>query len=281
VGLFLSTTKRILGVVTSLRPGGNSEMLTRVALRAAAGRGAGVELVSLRDLRLTFCEGCLSCVYRGGGCKKEDDVFWLYETVSRYDGLILASPTYLLGAPAQVKALIDRGVAALAVLPGRPEIPTGTITVAGLPGWDYFAPPVVNQLGLLLGGRLVGSLTAYAPGPGEVLLDDDLIRRTEELARAVLEDRPVPTPEGVCPVCRLPRGESARQGPCPFCRHDPARPDALHRFSRESLTEFVTDWMLPSRERFLANREDIKRRRVPVLETELPVLRPERLGDPE
>lgn len=275
----MAESKRILGLVASLRRGGNSEFLTRVALRAAAAAGARTDIVFLQDLRLTFCEGCLSCVYRGGKCKKDDDVFWLYKTAGSYDGLVIASPTYLLGAPAQVKALIDRGVAALALMPGCRKLPTATICVAGLPGWNHFARPMVNQLGLLLGGKIVGSLAAYAPGPGEVLLDDEIVRQAEELGRAVVEDRLLPPPEGVCPVCHLPQAEPA-PGPCPFCLHDPARPEEPHRFAKESLARFVTDWMFPSRERYLARRDEIKEAKSRVLEREPDVVRPER-ADPE
>ena len=96
--------KRILGVVASLRPGGNSEMLTRLALETVAARGAETDIVYLRDLRIGFCDGCLSCVFSEGGCHHGDDVTWLFTTANRYDGLIVASPTYLLSAPGQVKA---------------------------------------------------------------------------------------------------------------------------------------------------------------------------------
>lgn len=248
--------KRVLGLVTSLRSGGNSEMLVRVALRAVAERGAQADILCLKDLRVGFCDGCLTCVFREGGCHHRDDVPWLWETAARYDGLIVASPTYLLGAPGQVKTLVDRLVAEMARAPGRPEVPVATICVAGLPGWDYLVRPVVNQLALLLGGKLVGSLMAYAPGPGEVLLDPDLVRRTEELGLAVLEDRSLPPPAGACPICHLPGAPAA--GPCPFCLYDPAHPDRPHRFTKESLTHFLADWMLPSRERFLAHRAEVK-----------------------
>jgi len=261
--------KRILGVVASLRPGGNSEMLTRLALETVAARGAETDIVYLRDLRIGFCDGCLSCVFGEGGCHHGDDVAWLFTTAHRYDGLILASPTYLLSAPGQVKALVDRGVAELARSPGRREIPVGVICVAGLPGWDYLVRPMVNQLGFLLGGKLAGSVLGHAPGPGETLLDEPLLEKVRDLANAVYDDRRLPAPEGVCPVCYLERPVKAEAGggpdspggdslACPFCRHDPSRPDVQHRFTTASLLDFLMSWMLPSRERFLAHRHEVK-----------------------
>ncbi len=271
-----SRKKRVLGIVGSPRKGGNSEMLARVALQAASECGAETDVVYLRDVRVGFCDGCLTCVFRGGQCHHDDDVHWLYETASDYDGLILTSPTYLLGAPGQIKALVDRGVAEYARAPNRREIPVGVACVAGLPGWDYLVLPVVNQLGLLLGGRLVGSVMGYAPGPAEVLLDSELMSRTRQLGSAVFEDRPLPAPEGCCPICHLPRPRAA--GPCPFCLFDPAAPEAPHRFTASSLAHFLVDWMLPSRERFLAHRTEVKQAAARVPSFELGEVRPERTG---
>ncbi len=264
------TPKRILGIVSSMRQGGNSDALARVALRAAAARGAETDIVFLKDLN--FCDGCLNCVFQGGQCHHDDDVHWLYETAAGYDGLILTSCTYLLMAPAQVKTLIDRGVAEFARAPGRAEIPVGVISVAGLPEWDYLVRPMVNQLALLLGGKLAGSLIGYAPGPSETLLDAGLLRQVEELAVAVLEDRALPAPEGVCPVCYLPRPAEIA-GRCPFCHYDPGQP-GLHRFTAASLGHFLLDWMLPSRERFLAHRGEIKAARTALAQFQVNVLKP-------
>lgn len=263
--------KKLLGVVASLRPGGNSEMLTRVALQAAAERGAQTDVVFLGDLRIEFCDGCLSCVFRGQGCKRSDDVAWLYETAAGYDGVIVASPTYILSVPGQVKTLIDRSVAEFTHLAKRHPRPTGTIIVAGLPGWDQLVRPMTNQLGMLLGGRLVGSMMAYAPGPGETLLNGDLVRQARELGVAVLEDHPLPPPEGACPVCHFP---STAPGPCPFCAFDPLTPDAPHRFSPAGLAMHLAEWMLPTRERYLAHRAEVKAAKASLPAFELGRLRP-------
>ncbi len=261
-------------MVASFRPGGNSESLTLVALREAAAHGATTDIVYLGDLRIGFCDGCLSCVFGGGVCRQDDDVHWLYETARGYDGIILASPTYLLGAPGQVKALVDRGVAEFARNPGRPSRPAASICVAGLPGWDYLVRPMVNQLASQLGGRLVGSMVAYAPGPSETLLDEKAVREAKELGLAVLEDRILPPPPGVCPVCHLSRPEP-QVGPCPYCLYDPAHPDKPHRFTDASLMSFLSEWMLPSRERFLAHRGLVKEARAGLGDPgDIPVRRP-------
>lgn len=270
--------KRILAVVASPRPGGNSESLARVALRAVAARGAWTALVFLRELDIRFCDGCLACVFRGGECRQADDIPWLYRTVGDFDGLLLVAPTYLLGVPAQVKAVMDRSAAYFGRTSDRGPVPAGVIAVAGLPGWDYLTLPTLSQLAYLLGGRVVGGVIGYAPGPGETLLDRSLLDRVTELALAVLEERELPPPPGVCPVCYLPRpaGESE---PCPLCLYDPARP-GQHRFTREGLARFALEWMLPSRERFLARRDEVRRAREALLVHEPAVLRPSGPSDP-
>ncbi len=260
--------KRLLGVVASLRRGGNSEALVKVALQAAAERGALVDIIHLEDLRLGFCDGCLACVYKGDGCRKAPDITWLLRTAASYDGVVVASPTYFLGPPAQVKALIDHGVMEFPRLGTRRSRPAGAIAVAGRPGWDLLSLSVTSQLAMLLGGRLVGGFTAYAPGPAEVLLDRETVGRARELGLAVLEDRSLPVEDGVCPVCRLPRDagppeasseSGAGPGPCPFCLYDPSRPEADHRFTAMHLARHLAEWMVPSRERFLARREQVRK----------------------
>jgi len=259
---------RILGVVGSARKGGNSELLTRVALRAAAEKGAATDIVYLADLDPGFCDGCLACVYKGGGCSGAGDSTWLFETAAGYDGVVVAAPTYFLGPPAPLKALIDHGVMEFPRLAERRPKPAGVICAAGLPGWDYLAQTLTSQLAMLLGGRLVGSMTVYAPGPGEALLDEAAVRQAAEIGLAVLEGRALEAPSHVCPVCRLPYDAEPDPspggpppGPCPFCLHDPAHPGSEHRFTLANLAHHLADWMIPSRERFLTLRDSIKQAR--------------------
>ncbi len=271
--------RRILGVVASLRAGGSSEYLTRVALGAAASLGASADIVLLGDLDIRFCRGCLACVY-AGGCRQKDDVEWLYSTAATYDGIILASPVLALGAPGQVKTLVDRGVAQFPRLLGRKARPTATITVYSRPGGVGFARPVINQLGALLGGRLVGGV-AVEVGAGVEALSPEVLARVAALGRAVATDRGLASAPGLCPVCHLPRaGREGEAGPCPFCLHDPAKPDSLgdHRFTPAHLAAHLAEWMLPSRERYLAHRAEVEAARGRVLESELPRISPPPLG---
>jgi len=144
----MTQPQRVLGLVLSLRRGGNSEVLTRTALQAAAAAGAQTDILFFKDLTVKWCDGCLSCVFGGEGCHKDDHAVWLYELVAGYDGLVVAAPTYLLTPAAPVKALIDRAVALGARDGRRAVVRTATIAVAGLRGWEHLAAPVLNQLAI-------------------------------------------------------------------------------------------------------------------------------------
>ena len=71
-----------------------------------------------------------------------------------------------------------------ALPPLRPAI---TVATAGLEGWRGVTLPYLNALVAAFGYQPIDSLTAVAPGPGEVLLDDELLER-------VLRRRPAPGP---------------------------------------------------------------------------------------
>jgi NAD(P)H-dependent FMN reductase len=273
---------QILGLIGSARPWGNSELLVRQVLRGAQGEGAAVQMVRLTSLHLESCTGCMRCVIGGKPCPLDDDVAWLVETIRAADGLVLAAPTYFLGPAAVIKLVLDR----LLMVAGRvdeelpPRRPAVTIATAGLEGWRGVTLPYLNALVTAFGYQPIDSLTALAPGPGEVLLDDALLDRLlgagQCLGRGELE--PAPVPSNVCPVCRCDafvlRGERAI---CPICaleasvvsddagitlRFDPID-GTEHRWTPEGLRKHMIEWVMATGPRFVAKRAEIKERRLP------------------
>ena len=164
---------RILGLVGSARPWGNSEVLVRQALRGAEAEGAETCLVRLTSLRIEPCTGCMRCVIAGDPCPLDDDMAWLVDAIQEAGGLVLAAPTYWLGPAAQIKLVLDR----LLMVTGRVHEPLPcprpavTVATAGLDGWRGIALPFLNALVAALGYVPIESLVAVAPGPGEVLLN--------------------------------------------------------------------------------------------------------------
>ncbi len=98
---------RVLGIMGSPRPGGNTDLLLDAALKGAEGQGARVEKVMVDRLNISPCRehyGCLD----DGLCVIRDDMDALYPRLLESDCVLVASPIFFYGLTAQLKALIDR-----------------------------------------------------------------------------------------------------------------------------------------------------------------------------
>ncbi len=98
----------VLGISTSPRLNGNSDLLLRRALEGAESAGARVEYVRLCDLKIGPCIECNTC-YTTGMCQVKDDYQQLLQKMLAADRLILATPVFFGSVCAQAKMLIDRG----------------------------------------------------------------------------------------------------------------------------------------------------------------------------
>jgi len=98
----------MLGISTSPRKGGNSDLLLRQALAGAESAGARVECLRLCDFDIGLCTEC-NCCYSSGICRLEDDYQQVLEKMLHTDRLILATPIFFMAVCAQAKILIDRG----------------------------------------------------------------------------------------------------------------------------------------------------------------------------
>ena len=56
---------KILGILGSSRPGGNTEILLDIALEKARSQDGEASKVILRDLTIGPCDGCNSCFSTG------------------------------------------------------------------------------------------------------------------------------------------------------------------------------------------------------------------------
>ncbi|MGB2808817.1 MAG: flavodoxin family protein [Sedimentisphaerales bacterium] len=98
---------KVLGISTSPRVDGNSDLLLRQALAGAESTGAEIEYIRLSDLNIAPCIECNSC-YKSGACVVEDDYQMLSSKMLESDRLIFATPIFFMTVCAQAKALIDR-----------------------------------------------------------------------------------------------------------------------------------------------------------------------------
>ncbi len=98
----------ILGISTSPRRNGNSDLLLKKTLEGAESAGGTVEYLNLNDYKINPCIECNSC-YKTGRCIAKDDYHQVLEKLLRTDRLIFATPVFFMSVCAQAKALIDRG----------------------------------------------------------------------------------------------------------------------------------------------------------------------------
>lgn len=99
---------KLLGISTSPRREGNSDLLLREALAAAERAGATVEYLRLCDYRIEGCSECYACSEQDA-CPMTDDYQTLLDKMLDVDRLVLATPVFFMAVSAQAKLLIDRG----------------------------------------------------------------------------------------------------------------------------------------------------------------------------
>ncbi|OHB55177.1 MAG: hypothetical protein A2173_00245 [Planctomycetes bacterium RBG_13_44_8b] len=99
---------KLLGISTSPRLKGNSDLLLREALAGAEAAGARIEYLRLCDMKIGPCIEC-NCCYKTGKCKIEDDYQTVLDKILDADRLIFATPVFFMTVCSQAKMLIDRG----------------------------------------------------------------------------------------------------------------------------------------------------------------------------
>jgi multimeric flavodoxin WrbA len=99
---------KIVAVLGSPRPQGNSSTLARAFLKAAEERGAEVTEYLLNPLDFQGCQGCGACKTKRDTCILEDDLAPVLNAVKEADLLVLASPVYFGDLSGQMKCFFDR-----------------------------------------------------------------------------------------------------------------------------------------------------------------------------
>jgi multimeric flavodoxin WrbA len=271
----------VLGIIGSARKLGNGEVLVKEALMAAQAEGATVRAIRLPDYRLLPCKGCLACVLKGDPCRLDDDMHALWEQLHWADGFILSAPTYFLGPAGIIKLLIDRLFEYSLALGQVRRRPAALILTAGLREWDPFSMPMLTMLAGVLQLDVVGKLTAYRPGPAEVLLDEDTMKLAADLGRQVGKHQvsakpPAAKPKATstqCPQCGNPliqvvkgnavecalcqaHGQLLVDGKTVTIKWDPAKGE--NRWSPAALAKHFSEWVLRTGPVFQKHRDRVE-----------------------
>jgi multimeric flavodoxin WrbA len=101
---------KIVGIVGSPRKGGNTEDITRIALKEIETEGIETELISLAGKKIEGCRGCDSCHKPENThiCVIKDDFEPIYQKMAKAEGFILSTPVYFGSATPQMSAFISR-----------------------------------------------------------------------------------------------------------------------------------------------------------------------------
>jgi multimeric flavodoxin WrbA len=97
---------KIIAICGSPRKG-NTEFILKRILTKAEELGARTELILLREKRIEFCNGCLSCDSTGE-CNIRDDMQIIYPKLEEADLIIFGSPNYFNNMSGMMKNFIDR-----------------------------------------------------------------------------------------------------------------------------------------------------------------------------
>jgi multimeric flavodoxin WrbA len=98
---------KVIGIIGSPRPKGNTEYLVKEALEVLKKEGIEVEMIKLGEKNAAPCETCNACSELLT-CKIEDDFQEIFEKMEEADGIVVGSPVYFGSASPQTMALLDR-----------------------------------------------------------------------------------------------------------------------------------------------------------------------------
>jgi multimeric flavodoxin WrbA len=98
---------KVVGIVGSTRKGGNTEILTQIALDEIHTQGLETELIGLAGKKIEPCDGCRHCA-ETGKCHIKDDFDSVFTKMKEAEGIILSTPVYYGAATPQIASLISR-----------------------------------------------------------------------------------------------------------------------------------------------------------------------------
>lgn len=99
--------KNVVVISTSLRQGGNSDLLADYFIQGASESGHQIEKISLTEKEIHFCKGCLVC-QKTQSCIIQDDANAIVAKIKEADVVVFATPVYFYEMSGQMKTLLDR-----------------------------------------------------------------------------------------------------------------------------------------------------------------------------
>ena len=262
--------KKLLGILASPRKLGNSEIVVKEISRLLP-EPHELSLLRLSDFDIKPCLGCYQCLFRPEGCVLKDDFAIVAEALAAADAWILAVPTYVLGANASLKRLLDRGLGFYHRGRELWKKPAVGIAIAGMEGKEGHTKLEVDSALRLLMAEVKASVILYGALPGEVLIPQENRGTLARLAAALFGE-PIPEAGPRCPMCGGDtfRFMDERTVRCMVCSNagtfsfSGGKPVFGIESSGHDL--FLTEadavthkaWLASMKERFIAHKDEIK-----------------------
>lgn len=86
---------------------GNTGILINACVDVFKQEGVDTEVINLGEIALKPCTGCMTCS-RIGTCPVDDDVAGIQKKMLAADGLVYASPNYMMNVSGHMKMFMDR-----------------------------------------------------------------------------------------------------------------------------------------------------------------------------
>ena len=191
--------KKILGIIGSPRKPGNCEIMIKAVSRNIPEEHE-LRLLRLADFDLRPCKGCYRCLFKEKKCILKDDINLIIDAITWADAVIVAVPTYFLGANAVLKLLVDRGLCFYGhpeKLWGKPSIGIG---IAGIEGKEGATLLGIERFQRILQAEVKRTLMVYGALPGEVFMHKKNRATAQKLGEALFQAAPEQE-EPCCPLC--------------------------------------------------------------------------------
>jgi multimeric flavodoxin WrbA len=136
---------------------GSTAKLLQLVLGGAREKGATTEVIALKGDTVRPCLGCDTC-HKIGKCAQKDAFEEIRAKILAADGLVLASPNYILNVSAQLKAFMDRCCGVVHLMQFEGKYGAAVVTSGG--GDEAPVAEYMNHFLITTGIRPVGAVWA-------------------------------------------------------------------------------------------------------------------------
>jgi multimeric flavodoxin WrbA len=163
---------------------GATGTLMAEVVRGCREAGADVDVLSLRELVVNPCRACDAC-HKVGQCPQNDGFETVKTAMLAADGIVLASPNYIVSVSAQMKALLDRWCGPLHCILLREKYAVAVETSGGAGGEGV--REYMLRVERMMGCWTVGSIGATGIGLADAARRQAAFAAAGELGRALVD----------------------------------------------------------------------------------------------